>query len=503
MIVAEIVRPELFQIPSISVSFLFLYIVSLSVLFVFGLHGYLMVYHFLRNRSASDETIVLGREPVVTVQLPLYNECYVAERLIDSVCSLRYPREKLEIQVLDDSTDETTEIVRKAVERHSGNGFDIKHIRRKERVGFKAGALQRGLETARGEFIAIFDADFVPRPSFLETTLPHFSNPAIAMVQTRWEHLNRTASLLTRAQAMALDGHFVVEQLVRNRSGFFINFNGTAGIWRRQAIEQAGGWQADTLTEDLDISFRAQLIGWKFKYLPEVTSPGELPSEMNAVKSQQFRWTKGSIETARKILPSLWKSKLPLRVKLQSTFQLTNNFVFPFILMVGLLNVPLLFIKHTGAYDGTFSLMSLFVLAFVGSFLLYLVSQKAIYKDWKKKLLLFPLFLAGSMGLAVNNTRAVFQALRRKKSEFIRTPKYQPDPHQGTRNPLWKYSSTRIDWVMVVEMVLGLYCFFGVISSLYLSEIAALPFQLLYCSGFTFISILSVKHALASRRVRR
>ena len=482
---------------------LYLYFISLLILFTFGAHGFVMVYHYLRQRRLSGLPPSLKEIPFVTVQLPVFNEFYVVNRLIDATCSLEYPREKLEIQVLDDSTDETGALVEETVRQYQAMGFDIKRIHRADRQGYKAGALRNGLETARGEFIAIFDADFVPRKEFLQKTIPYFfQDPKIGLVQTRWEHLNSDYSLLTRTQAMALDGHFVIEQDVRNRAGYFINFNGTGGIWRKAAIEDAGNWQADTLTEDLDLSYRAQLRGWKFKYLNDVTSPAELPAEVNALKTQQFRWTKGAIETARKLLPAVWKAKLPLRIKIHSTFHLTNNIVFPFILVAGILNVPLVFIKQSGGHDLYFALMSVFVLAFIGSFLFYLFSQKAVYPDWRRRLLLFPLFMAGSMGFAVNNSRAVFEGLFRRKSEFVRTPKY----HIEAKSDSWlekKYVPLRLDWVVLVEILLAFYCFFGVISSLYYLELAAVPFQLLYFLGFAFVSVLSIKHALEARKLRQ
>jgi cellulose synthase/poly-beta-1,6-N-acetylglucosamine synthase-like glycosyltransferase len=496
-------RQEIFQNAYFTDLVLYLYFFSLLILFTFGAHGFVMVYHYLRNHSREAALSVLGQEPVVTVQLPLYNEYYVAERIIEAVCSLEYPKDKLEIQVLDDSNDETVDVVAKTVLHFQSLGYDIKHVRRTTRAGFKAGALKDGLETARGEFIAIFDADFVPNSSFLRRTLPYFfQDERMAMVQTRWEHLNSDYSLLTRTQAMALDGHFVIEQAVRNRAGYFMNFNGTGGIWRKSAILDAGNWQSDTLTEDLDLSYRAQLRGWRFKYLDDFTSPAELPAEVNALKTQQFRWTKGAIETARKILPEVWKSNIPLRVKIHSTFHLTNNIVFPFILLAGILNVPLIFIKQQGGHDLYFAMMSVFVLAFIGSFLFYMLSQKAVYPDWRRRLLLFPLFMAGSMGFAVNNSRAVFEGLFRKRSEFVRTPKYRIEDKKDS----WlekKYVPLKLDWIVLIEIALAIYCFFGVISSLYYLEIAAVPFQLLYCLGFSFVSVLSVKHAIEARKVRQ
>jgi cellulose synthase/poly-beta-1,6-N-acetylglucosamine synthase-like glycosyltransferase len=496
-------RQEIFQNAYFTDLVLYLYFFSLLILFTFGAHGFVMVYHYLRNHSREAALSVLGQEPVVTVQLPVYNEYYVAERIIEAVCSLEYPKDKLEIQVLDDSTDETVDVVAKTVLHFQSLGYDIKHVRRTTRAGFKAGALKDGLETARGEFIAIFDADFVPNSSFLRRTLPYFfQDERMAMVQTRWEHLNSDYSLLTRTQAMALDGHFVIEQAVRNRAGYFMNFNGTGGIWRKSAILDAGNWQSDTLTEDLDLSYRAQLRGWRFKYLDDFTSPAELPAEVNALKTQQFRWTKGAIETARKILPEVWKSNIPLRVKIHSTFHLTNNIVFPFILLAGILNVPLIFIKQQGGHDLYFAMMSVFVLAFIGSFLFYMLSQKAVYPDWRRRLLLFPLFMAGSMGFAVNNSRAVFEGLFRKRSEFVRTPKYRIEDKKDSWQEK-KYVPLKLDWIVLIEIALAVYCFFGVISSLYYLEIAAVPFQLLYCLGFSFVSILSIKHAIEARKLRQ
>jgi cellulose synthase/poly-beta-1,6-N-acetylglucosamine synthase-like glycosyltransferase len=498
-----LLRQEIFQSPYFTDLVLYLYFFSLLVLFTFGAHGFVMVYHYLKNRGKEAELPPLNQEPLVTVQLPIYNEYYVVERIIESVCSLDYPKDKLEIQVLDDSTDETYELVAKTVCHYRELGYDIKHINRTNRSGFKAGALRSGLETAGGEFVAIFDADFVPNSSFLKKTLPYFyQDERMALVQTRWEHLNGDYSLLTRAQAMALDGHFVMEQAVRNKAGFFINFNGTGGIWRKAAIIDSGNWQSDTLTEDLDLSYRAQLRGWRFKYLDDVTSPAELPAEVNALKTQQFRWTKGAIETARKILPEVWKSDIPLRLKIHSTFHLTNNIVFPFILLAGILNVPLIFIKHRGGHELYFAMMSVFVLAFIGSFLFYLFSQKAVYPDWRRRLLLFPLFMAGSMGFAVNNSRAVFEGLFKKKTEFVRTPKY----HIEGKKDSWlekKYVPVKFNWVVGVEILLAIYCLFGVVSSIYFLEIAAVPFQLLYFLGFSFVSTLSIKHAIDARKLRQ
>ncbi len=478
------------------------YFISLTILFLFGSSGFIMIYYYMKHRGKRPQPArPLEHFPVVTMQLPVYNEYYVVERLIHATCELDYPKDRLEIQVLDDSTDETRDLVASLVESYRQKGFDILHVRRTTRAGFKAGALKEGLKTAKGEFVAIFDADFIPSRDFLRRTLPYFfSEERVGLVQTRWEHLNSDYSFLTRVQAMALDGHFVIEQNVRNKAGFFINFNGTGGIWRKECIFDAGNWEADTLTEDLDLSYRAQLKGWKFKFLNDVTSPAELPSEINALKSQQFRWTKGAIETARKILPRVWKSNLPLEKKIHATFHLSNNIVFPFILLAGILNVPLIFIKHQGGYEHYFTIMAVFVFAFLGSFLFYLYSQKDVYHDWQKRMLLFPLFMAGSMGFAVNNTRAVIEGLFRKKSEFVRTPKYSVIDKKDN----WidkKYVFQKFNYTVIIELVLAIYCFFGVVASIYYLELAAVPFQLMFSLGFGLVAWLSIKHAWVARKL--
>lgn len=475
-----------------------LYFASLCILFLFGLHGLVMIYYYHKtSRVSHTPPADLDEFPVVTVQLPIYNEIYVVERLIKSVCSMDYPKEKLEIQLLDDSTDETVELSREIVAHYAAQGFDIKHVHRTDRSGFKAGALKEGLKEARGEFVAIFDADFVPREDFLLKTIPHFyKHDRIGMVQTRWEHLNEGYSFLTRAQAMALDGHFVIEQQVRNKAGFFINFNGTAGVWRKSTIEDAGNWHSDTLAEDLDLSYRAQLRGWKFIFLNDVTSPAELPAEINALKTQQFRWTKGAIETAKKLLPSVWKSGLPFGTKLQCTVHLTSNVVFPFIVLVALLNVPLVIIKNTMAgYDQYFTMMSIFVLASISTFAFYTYAQKAIHLDWRRRILLFPVFMAGSMGLAVNNSRAVLEALFNKKTEFTRTPKYRVEEN-GDQWKDKKYVQKKISKAVFLEIGLALYFIFGIGASIYFLEIAAIPFQLMFLLGFGIVGTLSLRHAL-------
>lgn len=432
--------------------------------------------------------------PKVTIQLPLFNEYNVIERLIKSVCEINYPTDKLEIQVLDDSTDETVELASSLVAEYTKKGFNIHYIHRINREGFKAGALKAGLALAEGEFVAVFDADFVPNTDFLLKTVPHFNNPKVGMVQTRWEHLNEEFSFLTRAQALALDGHFVLEQQVRNKAGFFINFNGTAGIWRKSCIIDAGNWHADTLTEDLDLSYRAQLKNWKFVFLNDVTSPAELPEDINALKTQQFRWTKGAVETAKKMLPHVFKSDLPLKVKLECFVHLTSNIVYPFIMVVAALNIPIVIFKNTiGGFDEYYNLMSVFVVASVSTFLFYTYAQKAIHLDWRRRLLLFPVFLAGSMGLAVNNSKAVIEALINRKTGFTRTPKSGDAKTANQR----KYMQKKISSTVFLELFMTLYFIIGIGISAYFLEIAAIPFQLLFLMGFGTVGYLSLRHAFA------
>lgn len=481
---------------------LFAYIISLSIILVFGSHGFIMMFYHHKYRKNIPKPGADKEEEIVTIQLPMYNEMYVVERLIDSVCEIDYPKDKLEIQVLDDSTDETVDVVAKLVKAKQDLGFDIQHVRRTNREGFKAGALKEGMKSAKGKYIAIFDADFIPRKDFLRNTLRYFTTDKIGLVQTRWEHLNEDYSILTKIQALALNGHFVIEQTVRNKSGFFIQFNGTGGVWLKECIEDAGNWNADTLTEDLDLSYRAQLRGWKFVYLRDFTTPAELPAEMNALKAQQFRWTKGAIETSKKLLPLVWKGNIPLRVKLQATFNLTNNLVFPFTLLAGILNVPLIFIKNAGPYWNFFNFMAIFIVAFISTFLFYLFAQKDVHHDWRKKIALFPLFMAGSMGFTLNNTRAVVEGLMSRKSEFVRTPKFKvekkTDKLSSEKN---KYlAKTKIQPSTYIELLLAAYCFIGVSAAIYFMEIAAIPFQLMFFFGFATVSLMSLRQSYLKRQ---
>ena len=473
-----------------------IYFLSLLIVGLFSVETFYLTYQYWRNKRGKPSLAGEDYMPVVTVQLPIYNEEYVAERLIKSVCQLNYPCDKLEIQVLDDSTDGTYGICADLTHFYRKQGFNITHLHRQNRTGFKAGALREGLEVACGELIAIFDADFIPNPSFLKQTVPYFQDTKIGMVQTRWDHLNENYSLLTKAQAFGLAGHFVIEQNGRNAAGFFINFNGTAGVWRKECIQDAGNWQDDTLTEDLDLSYRAQIKGWKFVFLNEVVTPAELPAEINALKSQQYRWTKGAVETAKKILPLLWKSKIPLKIKIHSTFHLTNNMVYPFILILAVLNLPIIVIKNEVPQSGLyFAIFAFFIISFASSFLFYAISQYRIYQNWIKRLWLFPLFMSGSMGLSLNNTIAVIQAFLATKTPFIRTPKYRIIGKEGSF--IGKHYFISLDKTVFMELLMAVYCCIAVILGFYYFEFGILPFLIMFFAGYSIIGYLSVRHYLS------
>src|SRR5437764_4675154 len=402
------------------------YFFVLIVLAIYGWHRYYLVYLYMRNRDKEPtRQPPLDPLPIVTIQLPLYNEMYVADRLIEAVCRLEYPRDQLEIQVLDDSVDETRSIAELAVRRFEAQGIDIKYYHRTDRTGFKAGALEAGLKVARGEFIAIFDADFTPTPDFLLRVMPHFAGTKVGMVQARWGHINQDYSLLTKIQSILLDGHFVLEHGGRYRSGRFFNFNGTAGVWRRLAIDEAGGLQHDTLTEDLHLSYRAQLRGWRFVFVSDLIAPAEVPVEMNAFKSQQHRWAKGSIQTCRKLLPQILRAKIPLGVKAEAFFHLTANFNYPLMCVLSVLMFPSMVIRYNmGWYEMILIDVPLFCAATFSFCNFYMVCQREIHTDWRARLKYVPFLMSVGIGLCINNTRAVFEALLNKKSEFARTPKY-------------------------------------------------------------------------------
>jgi cellulose synthase/poly-beta-1,6-N-acetylglucosamine synthase-like glycosyltransferase len=468
------------------------YFFVLIVLAIYGWHRYYLVYLYMRNKDKEPKPgPALDPLPLVTIQLPLYNEMYVADRLIAAVCEIDYPRDRLEIQVLDDSTDETRSIAELAVRRFALQGIDIKFLHREDRRGYKAGALEAGLKTARGEFIAIFDADFIPTRDFLMRLVPHFRDPQIAMVQARWGHINQDYSLLTKIQSILLDGHFVLEHGGRNRSGRFFNFNGTAGIWRRAAIDDAGGWQHDTLTEDLDLSYRAQLRGWKFVFVSDVIAPAEVPVEMNAFKSQQFRWAKGSIQTCRKLLPTILRSNQPLGVKAEAFFHLTANFNYPFMCVLSVLMFPAMVIRYNmGWYEMLLIDVPLFFAATFSVCNFYMVCQREIHRDWRARIKYLPFLMSIGIGLSINNTRAVIEALFNKQSEFTRTPKYHIE-RDGDEWVGKKYRQT-VAVQPLIELALGLYFTATVFYALANQIYGTLPFLVLFQIGFLYTGLLSL-----------
>lgn len=438
--------------------------------------------------------------PHVTIQLPVYNELYVVERLIDCVAELDYPSDKLEIQVLDDGNDESVQKAQSRVAHWQSKGLDIKHIQREERVGYKAGALAYGLEKAKGEFTAIFDADFLPSKDFLKRTIPYFiGNDQLGVVQTRWEHINEDYSTLTRLQAFGLDAHFTVEQTGRNRQGHFINFNGTAGVWRNACIHDAGGWQHDTITEDLDLSYRAQLKGWKFRYLEEVGSPAELPAEMNALKSQQFRWTKGAAECAVKNLPKVLKKRgIGLPTKIHAIFHLMNSAVFVCILAAALLSLPILMVKaSTSAYDIWFNVAGVFLISFFVLAFFYWTSRKYRGDRFIDFLRDFPLFLSVSMGLSLHNSIAVIEGYIGRKTPFVRTPKFAIADAKSSWTDK-KYRALKANPITVVEALLSIYFIFAVGLGFYFLEFGLMPFHVMLAVGFGYVAWYSFKHTRVS-----
>ena len=435
--------------------------------------------------------------PRVTVQLPIYNEKYVAKRLIQACAELDYPNDRLEIQVLDDSDDETFEIVNDEVQRFRSEGLDIVQIRRKNREGFKAGALKYGLRRAKGEFLAIFDADFIPPYDFLKKAIPEFTEENVGMVQFAWGHINSQYSKLTRLQAFGLEAHFHVEQKGKAEGNLFLNFNGTAGMWRKECVLDAGNWQADTLTEDLDLSYRAQLKGWKFKYVDDLEAPAELPIEMNAFRSQQYRWTKGAAETSKKILPSLLRAKLPLRIKIFSALHLLNSWVFISSFLLALLSVPALAIKHlAGGFSIYFDLANIFLISLflLGFYFLTAARRSRYFKgDMKSFALEFPVFLSAMMGLSFHNSMAAIQGWFGKRSPFIRTPKFDArDEKEKTGN---NYVDTRIPLIAYFELALVFYFCGGVILGFALGDLALSPYHVLLVLGFSMISFWSFRDA--------
>jgi cellulose synthase/poly-beta-1,6-N-acetylglucosamine synthase-like glycosyltransferase len=468
-----------------------LYYSVLAVLSFYGLHRLMLVVLYLRTRRRGTPLPADPEAwPVVTVQLPLYNEMYVAERLIDAVCRLDYPAGRLEIQVLDDSTDETREIVARTVAGHRAQGVDIHHLHRSDRTGFKAGALAAGLARARGELIAIFDADFVPSPDFLRRSVPHFAEPGLALVQGRWAHINRGYSPLTRIEAVLLDGHFMIEHAARNRTGCFFNFNGTAGIWRRRAIESSGGWEHDTLTEDLDLSYRAQLAGWRFLYLPELEVPSELPVDVNGFKSQQYRWAKGAAQTGRKLLGRLLRSPLPLRIRAEACVHLTNNVSYPLMVLLSLLIYPAMMLRRgTSAQMLLLVDLPLFLAATASVLTFYLISQLAVGDAGRRQFLYLPALLGVGVGLSVNNARAVLSGLLHRGGTFHRTPKYCIE-RPGQDWTVQRYRAGA-DLTRTVEAAMALYFLGCTLHASMAGMWMSIPFLLLFVHGYGYMAALS------------
>ncbi len=464
------------------------YLSVLLGLSVFGLHRLYLVSLYLRTRrSAPSEPPPPESWPMVTVQLPVFNEMHVVERLIDAVASLEYPSDKLEIQVLDDSTDATSDRIRQRVASLRCSGLDIKHLRRSDRSGFKAGALEAGMRRARGELLCIFDADFVPTPEFLRRTVPHFIDPTIGMVQVRWGHLNREHSPLTRIQAMFLDAHFAIEHAARSRAGRFFNFNGTAGVWRRTAIEAVGGWEHDTLTEDLDLSYRAQLAGWRFVYLNELRAPAELPVSIGAFKSQQRRWTKGAVQTARKLLPALWASPQPWTTKVEASFHLAGNLAYVLMVALSLLVFPTMLVRApNGASE--LLLLELPILLFgTGSVaVFFVVAQQQIGRSVGAAVLQLPALMALGIGLALNNTVAVAAGLRRAPGEFVRTPKL------ATTSPGQSAYRSASGALPIVEILMAAYFAAATGLAVALQMWVCLPVLLLFLGGYGWVAWMSL-----------
>ncbi|MEL6560284.1 MAG: cellulose synthase family protein [Bacteroidota bacterium] len=479
----------------------------LSFILVYSLVQLLLTIKYLRKRNnIFNESVPLENFPHVTVQLPIYNEKYVIERLIKAITKFNYPKDKLEIQVLDDSTDETVALVKNCIEKYQQEGFHIRQVVRQDRVDYKAGALKYGLEQCKGEFVAIFDADFIPSPDFLTKTLPFFADEKVGVVQTRWGHLNESFSILTQLQAYALNAHFTIEQTGRNIAGHFINFNGTAGIWRKKTIEDAGGWEGDTLTEDLDLSYRAQLKGWKFQYLEDVISPAELPAEMNALRSQQFRWAKGAAECTRKNLSKVFRSaSQTVATKVHAFFHLLNSFVWVCLLGSALLLMPFQYVVNVN--PGLKNYLGIFVIFEVSFFLLLIfyftanvVANKAA-PFWKNLMLipLYPFFLTFSMGISIYNTIGVLEGYLGKKSPFVRTPKFNITSKQDGFQKK-SYVKFKLSPVSMLELCLFCYFAFSSFMTWQYGNYKAFMFLLMMTCGIALVFILSVLHHLKANQ---
>ena len=475
------------------------YFTILGILAIYGLHRSHLVFLYYKNKGKKPRPQkVLSSLPPITVQLPIYNEMFVVERLIKSVVRMDYPRHLLEIQVLDDSTDETKFLARRCVDRLQKTGVNINYFHRQQRSGYKAGALAAGLRVAKGEFIAIFDADFMPNPSFLNETIHYFSNPKVGMVQTRWGHINQDYNLLTQVEAIILDGHFVMEHGGRHRSGRFFNFNGTAGVWRLEAIQSAGGWQHDTLTEDTDLSYRAQLLGWQFIYLPDVVCSAELPVEMNAFKNQQFRWAKGLVQTGLKLLPQIVKSNLPLKIKTEAAFHLSANCSYPLMVMFSLIFLPAMIVRAVPArfYLDWFQFIlidfPLLMAATMSVSSFYALSQRELYPDqWTKKLKYLPFLMSAGIGLSISNSLAVLEALLGIKTSFKRTPKNCIQSSETSLLAKPKYRG-KIGCTPFLELILGTYFSFAIFYAWSSEHYFTMPFLMLFLVGFFYTGLMSL-----------
>ena len=487
-------------------------IYGLALLFIlcYSLIQLQLVFKYREYKKHLEKRIIDQSDrdflPKVTVQLPIFNEKYVAGRLITCVAELDYPKELLEIQVLDDSTDETVEITKQKVIEYQQKQIDIHHIHRVDRKGFKAGALAAGLEVAKGEFIAIFDADFLPDKDFLKKIIPQFKNEKIGLIQSRWKHINEHYSMLTKLQAFGLDAHFSVEQGGRNAGGHFINFNGTAGVWRKDTIIDSGGWESDTLTEDLDLSYRAQLRGWKFLFMEEVGAPAELPAAMNALKTQQFRWNKGAAECTRKNLGKVLKSKnLGLATKLNAIFHLMNSAVFICIILLALLSLPMMAIKkHFTEYDLLFNIAGLFLISLPILALFYWTSLSHLYKNkvraFSHFLVLFPSFLSVSMGLSLHNALAVLEGYIGKKTPFIRTPKFDLTDDRSKKWNTNQYLKRSLNPLTILELFLTFYFLGGIFLGFKYQDYGLMPFHILLFTGYAYVSFFSITHSIKTAR---
>ncbi|MGO9255476.1 MAG: glycosyltransferase [Bryobacteraceae bacterium] len=462
------------------------YFTVLAILSVYGLHRYdiIRTYFKYRKNAVSEPPKRFDRLPPVTIQLPLYNERYVVERLIDEVVKIDYPRDLLQIQVLDDSTDDTAPFAEALVERYRNIGHPIEYLHRTNRHGFKAGALQEGLKTASGEFVAVFDADFCPPADFLQRTVHFFADPAVGVVQTRWSYLNGDYNFLTEVESMLLDGHFILEHGARSRAGYFFNFNGTAGILRRAMIDDAGGWQHDTLTEDSDLSYRAQLKGWRFVYLPGLDCPSELPVEMHGFQVQQSRWAKGLTQVAMKLLPAIWKADIPRRTKLEAFLHLTPNLTYPLMIVISALMLPVMIVRfYMGWMEMVFLDLPLIAASFWSISLFYVIAQRELYpKHWKRSILMLPMLMAVGVGLTIVNTRAVLEALFGVETAFARTPKYAI----GERpvNLEAKKYRRRSGWLPYAEIAVGTYFVAMIVFGVQTENFLALPFLGLFVAGY-------------------